>query len=171
MAFTIADLPLLHGRIGICPLPGRGGFYEADLAALIRWSPDMVLTLTPAAEMQARGAASLASDLALHGIAWRHLPIPDFGTPPRETDALWPETSAQALSLLAGGGRILAHCQGGCGRSGMALLRLMVDSGEEAASALARLRIVRPCAVETPAQLAWASTPSPHSSVQKYPRG
>lgn len=171
MAFTIADLPLLRGLVGICPLPGRGGFYEADFATLVRWSPDLVLTMTPAEEMQAKGAASLPSDLALHGIEWRHLPVADFGTPPLETGALWPETSGHALSLLAEGGRVLAHCQGGCGRSGMALLRLMVDSGEDADAALARLRGVRPCAVETAAQLRWASTPPHASSVQKYPRG
>ncbi len=65
------------------------------------------------------------------------------------------------------GGRVLVHCMGGCGRSGMALLRLMVESGEPADRALARLRAVRPCAVETPEQLAWASqTPN---SQEFYP--
>jgi hypothetical protein len=46
---------------------------------------------------------------------------------------------------------------GGCGRSGTALLRLMVESGEDPIPALTRLRAARPCAVETPAQFAWAS--------------
>ncbi|MDH5531227.1 MAG: protein phosphatase, partial [Paracoccaceae bacterium] len=45
----------------------------------------------------------------------------------------------------------------GCGRSGMAVLRLMVEAGEPVDVALIRLRKVRPCAVETDAQLAWAS--------------
>jgi hypothetical protein len=38
----------------------------------------------------------------------------------------------------------------------MAVLRLMVECGEDPAQALARLRSVRPCAVETDAQLDWA---------------
>ena len=46
---------------------------------------------------------------------------------------------------------------GGCGRSGTAVLRLMVEAGEEASVALGRLRAVRPCAVETPEQFAWAA--------------
>ncbi len=158
MPFQIAELPLLSGLIGICPLPGRGGAYEADRSTLLRWSPDLVLSMTTAEEMAARGAGSLSADLALHGIAWRHLPIPDFGTPPPATMALWPAAAAEARAILSEGGRVLAHCMGGCGRSGMALLRLMVEAGEPAEAALTRLRSVRPCAVETPDQLVWAST-------------
>jgi hypothetical protein len=33
---------------------------------------------------------------------------------------------------------------------------LMIEMGEDADDALTRLRAVRPCAVETDAQLAWA---------------
>ena len=51
---------------------------------------------------------------------------------------------------------MLVHCRGGCGRSGMAVLRLMVEAGEAPEEALARLRAVRPCAVETEAQMDWA---------------
>ncbi len=39
----------------------------------------------------------------------------------------------------------------------MAVLRLMVEAGEDPDAALARLRAVRPCAVETGAQLTWAT--------------
>jgi len=38
----------------------------------------------------------------------------------------------------------------------MAVLRLMIEAGEEAGDALARLRSLRPCAIETHAQMAWA---------------
>jgi hypothetical protein len=39
----------------------------------------------------------------------------------------------------------------------MAILRLMVESGEDPPAALARLRAVRPCAVETERQHCWAT--------------
>ncbi len=39
----------------------------------------------------------------------------------------------------------------------MALLRLMVEAGEDPGAALSRLRAVRPCAVETAAQFDWAA--------------
>ena len=69
------------------------------------------------------------------------------------------EAAARAKALLAQGGRVLVHCFGGCGRSGMAALRLLVELGEDPDEALARIRAVRSCAVETEAQMAWAMRP------------
>ena len=157
--FRIAEVPLGEGWLGISPAPGRGGSYLADLAQILAWGADLVLTMTTAAELERVGAAYLGDDLAAAGVRWRHLPIPDFGAPPSEVRALWPEVSAEAHALLAGGGRVLAHCYGGCGRSGMALMRLMVEAGEDADPALNRLRYARPCAVEMPDQQAWAAIP------------
>ena len=139
-------------------MPGRGGAYPADLRDILAFGPVLVLTMTTAAEMEAKGAAGLSADLADHGILWRHLPVTDFGLPDDIARTAWPALSREVRGILAGGGRVLVHCMGGCGRSGMALLRLLVDSGEPADTALGRLRAVRPCAVETPAQLDWATT-------------
>ena len=157
--YRIAELSCGDGWLGIGPMPGRFGAYAADLNAILRWGADMVLTMTTGHELDRSEASNIGADLAAADVAWRHLPIPDFGAPPAETDALWPEVSRDAHGLLARGGRVFAHCYGGCGRSGMALLRLMVEAGEELDPALARLRDVRPCAVETEGQRAWAAIP------------
>lgn len=149
--FAIHDLKAGGGVLGICPLPRR-----ADMVEVLAWRPDMVLSMTEMAEMEALGAGPLGTELTAAGIAWHHLPIRDFGAPPDAVKAAWPEVSTQARSLLAQGGKVLAHCRGGCGRSGMVLLRLMVELGEAPEAALARLRVVRPCAVETKAQRLWA---------------
>ena len=152
MTFAIAELEAGGGVLGICPLPGRFRDYGTDLAAVLDWRPDAVLSLTTAPEMARHGAGRLGQDLAARGVAWHGLPVPDFGVPPPEIVAVWPDL----LPLLSGGGRVLGHCYGGCGRSGMALLRLMVAAGEPGPQALARLRAVRPCAVETEEQRLWA---------------
>lgn len=157
--FEIAEVRLGNGWLGISPMPGRSGAYERDLSAILRWDANLVLTMTTAPELERVGAMGLADDLAAAGVQWRHLPIPDFGAPPPETADLWPEASAAAHAVLGVGGRVLAHCYGGCGRSGMALMRLMVEAGEDADRALERLRAVRPCAVEREAQRAWAAIP------------
>ena len=149
-------MPLLAGRIGLCPMPGRTGDYGGDLDALISWQPALVVTLTSDIELESAGAERLPADLARAGVTWRHLPVCDFRAPSVETSAHWPEVSSEARGVLARGGAVLAHCYGGCGRSGMALLRLMVDAGEDPESALARLRKARPCAVESAAQFTWA---------------
>jgi protein-tyrosine phosphatase len=157
--YQIDELSFGPGWLGIGPMPGRSGRYDADLNAILKWGAGLVLTMTTAEELKAAGAAEFGRDLELAGVEWHHLPVPDFGAPPDETLAIWPDAAREAAGLLASGGRVFAHCFGGCGRSGMALMRLMVESGEDAGRALERLRETRPCAVETEAQKAWASQP------------
>ena len=154
MGLTIAEINIGAGRLAISPMPGRGGDYAGDLADLLAWQPALVISLTTQAELDVT-APRLAADLARNGTQWRHFPIPDYSTP--ATD--WPALSPLIHAELAKGRRVLLHCMGGCGRSGMIALRLMVEASEDADAALIRLRGVRPCVVETDAQYRWASNP------------
>jgi protein-tyrosine phosphatase len=158
---VIAELAVGGGVLGIGPMPGRGGEYARDLAELLRWKPSLALTMTTREELAAKGAGGLPDDMADARVAWVHLPIADYGAPSGETLAAWPAVSARAREVLGGGGRVWVHCMGGCGRSGTVALRLMVEAGEAARAALARLRGVRPCAVETPEQFQWAAGVGP----------
>ena len=154
--FVIHELPVLAGTLAISPIPGRTRHYGTDRQRLLDWASHLVVSMTTQAELDRKGSGSLGEDLAAHGILWRHLPIEDFGAPGPEVEAMWPEASETARFLLARGGKVLVHCFGGCGRSGMACLRLMIEAGEEPNEALHRLRRVRPCAVETQDQMDWA---------------
>jgi protein-tyrosine phosphatase len=154
---VIAELAVGGGVLGLGPMPGRDGDYARDLAQLLRWGPRLALTMTTLEELVAKRAKSLPGDLAQAGVAWLHLPIGDYGAPSGATLAAWLEASARARAVLAHGGKVWVHCMGGCGRSGTAALRLMVEAGEEPVAALERLRAVRPCAVETPEQFQWAA--------------
>jgi protein-tyrosine phosphatase len=155
---VIAELVVGGGVLGIGPMPGRGGNYARDLAEVLAWGPGLALTMTTVEELAAKGAERLPLDLAEAGVAWLHLPISDYGVPSGETLAAWPEASGRAREALAAAGRVWVHCMGGCGRSGTAALRLMVEAGAEPRAALERLRAVRPCAVETPEQFQWAAS-------------
>ena len=157
--FSISEVQVGSGWLGISPIPGRTGNYLADLATILRWDPALVFTMTTRAELDRVEAGDFATDLAAAGIQWRHLPIKDFGAPEDSTDQLWPEASRTAHDVLADSGKVLVHCFGGCGRSGMAVMRLMVEAGEDADPALERLRDVRPCAVEVEEQRTWAGRP------------
>lgn len=149
------------GILALCPLPGAGGDYSGDMDHIHDWQPGLVISMTTEVEHAPGGTGGLALNLGQAfqsmGCRWVHLPIPDFGTPTEEMLRHWPEVSAMARQTLAGGGRVLVHCKGGCGRSGMVVLRLMIEAGETPTKALQRLRAVRPCAVETTAQMAWAT--------------
>ncbi|MGR3723801.1 protein phosphatase [Abyssibius alkaniclasticus] len=156
MTFAIAELAAPKGgRLGICPLPGRFGAALDDMAVLRAWRPDIVVSMTELAEMERHNMADMGGLLAQHGVAWAHFPVRDFGTP--AFGAAWDGLSARLHDVLDGGGRVLAHCYGGQGRSGMVLLRLMVERAMQADTALAALRNIRPGAVETDAQFLWAS--------------
>ena len=157
--WAVSELRLGDGWLGISPIPGRTGTYLGDLTKLLKWNPTMVLTMTTQRELNRVGAGDIGTDLAAAGVDWRHLPIADFGAPDNDIAARWADASTAAHADLARGGRVLAHCYGGCGRSGMVLMRLMVEAGEDADPALERLRDARPCAVEAKEQRAWAGIP------------
>ncbi|NJE02570.1 dual specificity protein phosphatase family protein [Thermococcus sp. MV11] len=85
------------------------------------------------------------------GVEVLHSPIPDFTAP----------TLSQLLEILGWiegkrmqGKRVLIHCLGGLGRSGtVAVAWLMYSKGLPLGEALARVRSIRPGAVETPEQM------------------
>ncbi len=159
-SFAIHSLGAAEGTLGLCPLPGLLSPYQDDLATIRNWAPDLVLTMTEEAELNAAGAADFGDDLQDLGISWYALPIRDFGAPGADVIHTWPEVSVLARAILRQGGKVLVHCRGGCGRSGMVVMRLMVELGEAPDAALSRLRAARPCAVETPAQQDWAAAPA-----------
>jgi protein-tyrosine phosphatase len=154
--FAIAVLSADGGEIAICPLPGRDGALDGDIAAIAAFAPTLVVSMTEEDEMRWSGAGELAALLAARGIGWRHFPIVDYGAP-EETDIRWPPLAAEIHAALDAGHRVLLHCHGGKGRSGMIALRLLVERGMDAAEALALVRAARPGAVETVAQEAWGS--------------
>jgi protein-tyrosine phosphatase len=92
----------------------------------------------------------------MRGMGWRHFPIRDYGAP-QTAESRWPPLSVELHATLAAGGSVLLHCAGGCGRSGMVALRLFAESGVAPAEALALIRSIRPCAVETAEQEAWGA--------------
>lgn len=153
IGFAIYSLPLRGGTLALSPMPGRTRHYEADWQHLLSWQPDLVLSMTAQAELDRKGAGTLGDDLANAGVGWMHLPVPDYGVP---VDFDWPMVRDGVFKTLDGKGRVLVHCFGGCGRSGMIALRLMIATGEAPEAALARLRAIRPCAVETDDQMTWA---------------
>ena len=163
--FPIATLSVESGgRIGVCPLPGKTGALEADLAAVLDWEPALVVSMTEASEMQAAGTSSLGEKLKSAGVQWVHLPVRDYGGLSDENAKTWPELSTALHRHLDRSEGVLVHCRGGQGRSGMIALRLMVERGEDPSVALKRLRAARPGAVETDEQCAWALRSKPSTA-------
>ena len=155
-AFVIYAVPVERGILGIAPMPGVNGHYDQDIAHLKDWKPALVVSMTEPKELEAAGVDRLATDLQHSGTRWFSFPVPDRGIGDPLQEGTWDTISETAVAALRGGGRVLIHCRMGCGRSGMAALRIMSAAGEGHKAALTRLRAVRPCAVETREQQRWA---------------
>jgi len=154
--FVIHALHVGGGTLALAPLPGSAGDYASDLSHIRDWKPALVISLTEAAERTVAGASGFGADLQDTGTRWIAFPVPDFSVPSPDQHMEWRSASHAARAALNGGGRVMIQCRGGCGRSGMVALRLMIETGETPNAALRRLRAVRPCAIETEAQMAWA---------------
>lgn len=106
----ISQISLDQGVLGICPMPGRLGLYEADLQTIVRWQPGLVLTMTPLSELERAGAAEFPNDLAQAGIKWLRCPIADFCAPAGRCGA---RASARGVPLRGGN-----RCAKALGRAG-----------------------------------------------------
>jgi ADP-ribosyl-[dinitrogen reductase] hydrolase len=87
-----------------------------------------------------------------HQMEWFHLPIPDVSVPDAAFEARWLAAGDSLRGVIRCGGRMLIHCKGGLGRSGMMAARVLVELGWDPEAAIHAVRTVRPGAIETRAQ-------------------
>jgi hypothetical protein len=173
-SLTSSDSPLriaaVHaGRapslIGITFCPGkkqRGGLtaswdrsLDVDLDAIAAWGAKAVLTLVTRDELIDLAVPELGQGVTARGMQWFHLPIPDYSIPDAEWEARWQEEGAALRAMLMRGDRVLVHCRGGLGRSGVVAARLLIELGLRPHDAIEQVRKVRPGAIETGKQEAY----------------
>ena len=128
------------GRIGMTFCPGkrqRGaatGDWERDLAAdlarIAEWGAAAVATLMEQHELERYGVAGIGEAVEALGMEWHHLPIPDVGVPDGLFEARWFYAGHRLRAHLLAGRRVLLHCRGGLGRTGMIGARLLVESSD-----------------------------------------
>lgn len=150
------------GRIGMTFCPGkrdpaaRTGPWERDLEldlrSILDWRASVVVTLLETHEFALLGVPDLGERIEAFGMRWLHLPIRDVSIPDAAFEAAWEDAGERLRSRLGSGGRILVHCRGGLGRTGLVAARLLIEQGETPTVALARVRATRPGAVETTVQ-------------------
>lgn len=153
------------GRIGITFCPGKcgaslaGSRWERDLGidldAIALWCPDAIVTLIEEHEFKMLGVTQLGEQVRARDIEWHHLPIKDVSPPDSRFESGWLASGPTLLDFLRNGGRVLVHCRGGLGRAGTVAARLLVELDVPATEAVARVRLARPGAIETPQQLAY----------------
>jgi ADP-ribosyl-[dinitrogen reductase] hydrolase len=87
---------------------------------------------------------------------WHHLPIRDVQVPDARFEGAWARAGILLGDRLRNGDRVLVHCRGGLGRTGMVAARFLVEfAGATPQQALDAVRKARPGAVETAEQVSW----------------
>jgi ADP-ribosyl-[dinitrogen reductase] hydrolase len=150
------------GQVGITFCPGKydanahTGGWERDLAidldAIRTWGASAVVTLVEHKELILLKVPNLGEEVTRRGMSWFHLPIVDVSIPDQIFEASWEVAGEELRAMLVGGAAVLIHCRGGLGRAGMVAARLLIELGEEPETAIAKVRRVRPGAIETYAQ-------------------
>ena len=157
------DIPGVPGTIGITLCPGKvqseaaSGSWERDLLVDIQvvksWGATVWLNLLTTTEMLDLKVEDLEVAVKGSGIRYYCLPIEDGDIPDGIFEKSWETAGAQLREELLRGGKILIHCKGGLGRSGMIAARLIVELGAMTPEeAIRQVRASRPGAIETRAQ-------------------
>ena len=87
--------------------------------------------------------------LADVGLTEIHLPIPDFTAP---TSALLDEAVDAITQTVAADQAVAVHCHAGLGRTGTVVAAWLVSTGISPATAIAKVREIRPGSIESASQ-------------------
>ncbi|MCP4599076.1 MAG: phosphatase [Proteobacteria bacterium] len=152
------------GVLGIIACPGRnqGSSWqrdlEADLTALEVWGAQMLVSLVEPEEFSKLGVSNFTEAVQRRSFRWHHLPITDFGVPGAAFNKAWNAHGSDILRSLERCERVVVHCAGGLGRSGMIAAKLLTVFGREPSDAIDKVRAVRHGAIETLEQESYVLT-------------
>lgn len=131
---------------------GRWRPLAADLKELGDYGVRLLVTTT---RERVDGSAVRAA-----GIEPLHLPVRDFSPPTRAQLETFVDSAG---AVIRRGGAVAVHCFAGKGRTGTFLAAYLTTLGQDAAAAIARVRLLRPGSIETALQEdavhAFATTP------------
>ena len=158
----VAELSVGNGVLGLTFCPGKHGnslFGEPwardlslDLSALDAWGASALVTLMEPHEFDLLRVSDLGTMTERAGMDWIHLPIPDVSIPGQEFPWIWSNLTKSLQRRLKDGEKIILHCRGGLGRTGLVAGLLLLDMGWDTETAIKRIREVRPGAIETAEQ-------------------
>lgn len=147
------------GALGLTLCPGKkdaASNWNRDLAQDLQfirdWGATTVVTLIEDHEFQMLSVQTLERDVRALGMDWLHLPILDVSIPDHRFEGAWVLEGPKLHKRLDCGERILIHCRGGLGRTGLVAACILVERGCDPQDAIRRIRAVRPHAIETSAQ-------------------
>lgn len=161
----IDPMPCGAGLLGLTLCPGKQGpsnfgdpwerDLRLDMRAIVDWGATTVVSLMEPHELPMLNIPGLGDAAEDAGLEWHHLPIPDVKVPDERFERLWTYSGHVLRGKLRSGEKIVLHCRGGLGRTGMIAARLAIEFGVPPDEALRGVREARTGTVETRAQEAY----------------
>ncbi len=147
------ELPVEAAALVLTPCPGTK---ELGLVESIQQLKDAgvkaIVTALTTEEMQSKQVEELGSLAQAQGMLWIHLPIEDDSVPDEMFALNWPSVSPQLQNLLKQGGKVVLHCMGGSGRTGLLAGHLLLDMNWELDTIISEVQALRPGAFTKPEQ-------------------
>jgi len=135
------DLGAGRGQIGMTICPGKRGASEygaqwkrdlaTDIAIIRAWGASTLLTLMESEEMRLLGIETIGEIAKKSSLHWYQLPIIDGSIPDNRFDTAWPHVGRTILNSLRSDEKIVVHCRGGLGRTGMIVSALLIEDGKD----------------------------------------
>jgi ADP-ribosyl-[dinitrogen reductase] hydrolase len=158
MQINTVQVAGFDGVIGMTFCPGKvrknsisGGDWDRDLATDLQvidsWGARAIVTLMEQHELESHKVPDLPNMVPSH-IHFFHLPMPDGGVPDAAWEKDWAAAGATIRNLLKNGVRVLIHCLGGLGRTGLVSAKLLVEFGASPTEAIKQVRAARPGTIE-----------------------
>jgi protein-tyrosine phosphatase len=147
-----------QGFLGLTICPGKKDLYkwnrdlDEDLSVIHQWGASTVVTLMEAHEFELLKVGRLGEEVQKLGMRWIHLPIRDVDVPDQRFEQKWVVAGPEIHHRIRAGEKILVHCRGGLGRTGLVAGLILVERGCVPRDAIQQVRAVRRGAIETPAQ-------------------
>lgn len=171
LQIATVTVPGARGAIGLTLCPGKKDLaamtgawkrdLKTDVTAIRAWGAGAVVCLMESFELKLLDVEALPETVESEGMRWFHLPIRDVSVPSVAFENLWTVKGPELRAMVSKGGRVLVHCRGGLGRSGMVAAHLLVEFGMKPDAAIALVRKHRPGAIETAAQEDYVRALSP----------
>lgn len=151
------------GKLGLCMAPGRQKkkpehIWARDLAKDLDlladgYKCDVLVTLLREQEMEDINVPNLKHETLSRGMLWRHFPVQDKWIP-KKMDGLL-DLVEYVIEQLQAGKTVVAHCNGGKGRSGTVLVATLVALGRSVDESIVILRKARDGTIRNPVQIAY----------------
>ncbi|MEM7133268.1 MAG: tyrosine protein phosphatase [Chloroflexota bacterium] len=142
------------GRFAIVTRPRGNEWLADDVRALREQGVNVLVSFLESKEQSELGLTSEPIVAEEMGIRYLNFPIPDFQVP----DSLQGTRLfiQQIVQLLDEGRTVGIHCRQSVGRSGLISAAVLVEQGDRAEEAFARVEKARGCSVpDTPEQRQW----------------